>query len=566
MRWFGAIFFFVGVALYSMQALAPLAFTLCSSFFAMLCLLTVSTSPVDELDMDYEMSSHPGLRNLIGLTCIVASLGSFFAKNVFFGAPLAIPGLLLIFGGRHVYGEHLPPKVFFLRPTTIFSVFVFFFLVPDPAFQLWGTIYYVLLMSLFMMYWLKQQRLYKTGGISKGWHPTLGCWLCCYAANAVRGSFNVAYYGLYGALLKDNVFKPYEVGKGVFWLAPFVLLLWFGRRRVFNFMLRRFDLENLEADGVFLASLFLDSDATKIGGKYWIHYSLLKQCYPLLVNDMPAASSTVTSNHGKHWLPAVVVDQTPDGKRVKVELLHLPGSRVEILRVRKESLEEVLAESEVRCVEWGKLTYEAVCPDLSDMEGVSPVKMKQKMRENYSLSRPLKEGEKIDFFVCHSWRDNATSKWKVLSALAASFTQRTGRYPTFWFDRFCMDSNRCANSLKGLCVYVTSCNSMVALCGVTFPGRLWCAWELFAIMAFHNEEYLMSRLIVLPLDVPISQWGETNAPQSQALESLLRFDIKDAHCYDPNDELRLKSIIECVGLQDFHEKFHRMTAGIISRR
>ena len=44
-------------------------------------------------------------------------------------------------------------------------------------------------------------------------------------------------------------------------------------------------------------------------------------------------------------------------------------------------------------------------------------------------------GEKIDFFMSHSWHDDATAKWKALTLFVQHFMFKHRREPTFWLDK-----------------------------------------------------------------------------------------------------------------------------------
>ena len=45
-------------------------------------------------------------------------------------------------------------------------------------------------------------------------------------------------------------------------------------------------------------------------------------------------------------------------------------------------------------------------------------------RDNFQLSRPVRKGETIDFFVSHSWSDNPARKWRALQVVADEFFRR----------------------------------------------------------------------------------------------------------------------------------------------
>ena len=53
----------------------------------------------------------------------------------------------------------------------------------------------------------------------------------------------------------------------------------------------------------------------------------------------------------------------------------------------------------------------------------------------YDLSRPLRAGETIDFFMSHSWKDDPVAKHAALEEIASDFHRKNGRHPTFWLDK-----------------------------------------------------------------------------------------------------------------------------------
>ncbi len=99
-------------------------------------------------------------------------------------------------------------------------------------------------------------------------------------------------------------------------------------------------------------------------------------------------------------------------------------------------------------------------------------------QEDYALSVPCELGA-IDFFVSHSWSDDADAKFAHLSAVAAEFQQEHGREPIFWLDKVCIDQGNIAKALRCLPVFVFSCNRLLVLVGTTYSTRLWCVWELY---------------------------------------------------------------------------------------
>uniref|UniRef100_A0A7S2BVR7 TIR domain-containing protein n=1 Tax=Octactis speculum TaxID=3111310 RepID=A0A7S2BVR7_9STRA len=176
---------------------------------------------------------------------------------------------------------------------------------------------------------------------------------------------------------------------------------------------------------------------------------------------------------------------------------------------------------------------------------------KQNANEFYDLSRPLEPGERIDLFISHSWSDDNTTKWLHLSQLAEKFHAQNSRYPTFWLDKFCLRINNGdpTEALRGLCACIFACNRLVALCGMTFPSRLWCAWEVFVMTAFQHKSEAIARveLILLISDDDVD-----------VREAFRIFDVATTKCYSPMDQHRLMRIIDAVGRSDFNDKIRKM--------
>ena len=114
----------------------------------------------------------------------------------------------------------------------------------------------------------------------------------------------------------------------------------------------------------------------------------------------------------------------------------------------------------LRCIDWSNITYELMSQSTGDLV-------------TYCLSRPMKKGETIDFFMSHSWYDNSEVKWAELSAFVNEFIHKYGREPTFWLDKVCIDQDNIGDGLKVLPVIVMACKKMLVLCGPTYPARLW---------------------------------------------------------------------------------------------
>ena len=113
------------------------------------------------------------------------------------------------------------------------------------------------------------------------------------------------------------------------------------------------------------------------------------------------------------------------------------------------------AQNGLRCINWEQIDLAL----LSESMGSS---------DSYALSRPVRHGETIDFFLSHSWHDDAQIKFDALSLFAEEFVARNGRSPTFWLDKTCIDQDNIGDGLKVLPVNVMACRKMLVLCGSTY--------------------------------------------------------------------------------------------------
>jgi hypothetical protein len=90
------------------------------------------------------------------------------------------------------------------------------------------------------------------------------------------------------------------------------------------------------------------------------------------------------------------------------------------------------ARKNLRCIDWKDISIDMFTSSVRDVDAKSC----------YSYSRPVKDKERIDYFISHSWSDCGEAKYKCLSKIAEEYSQNHfGKYPTFWFDKVCIDQN-----------------------------------------------------------------------------------------------------------------------------
>ena len=196
--------------------------------------------------------------------------------------------------------------------------------------------------------------------------------------------------------------------------------------------------------------------------------------------------------------------------------------------------------------------------------------------ESRKLAKKCKSGE-IDWFVSHSWRDDAKLKWAALAEEADSFKAQNGRWPVIWLDKVCIDQTNITQSLKCLPVYVFACKEMLVLGGPTYLSRLWCVWEMYTRFAIasgtpnvrikefgkhqSNEQLNMpgsgsSTGSAQPnLPRSLSRLGSAGTRRRQQLPFRMQlkiFSLKShTKCYNPNEERKLMAAIR-AGLGGEH--------------
>eukprot|EP00947_MAST-08B_sp_MAST-8B-sp1_P001870 g1870.t1 len=154
----------------------------------------------------------------------------------------------------------------------------------------------------------------------------------------------------------------------------------------------------------------------------------------------------------------------------------------------------------------------------------------------------------IDYFISHSWHDNAKLKLDQLQRHSDTFFSRRKRRPRYWLDKVCIDQQNITDGLRVLVVNVMACRKVLVVCGKTYTERLWCILELFVLFAFSDDEKATLRRVEL---LPIEDEGIT---RESVLKSIAEFRLDEAHCYDPNEEARLRGVMKAVGEEKFVER------------
>ena len=185
----------------------------------------------------------------------------------------------------------------------------------------------------------------------------------------------------------------------------------------------------------------------------------------------------------------------------------------------------------------------------------------------FAKSIPVEKGD-IHFFMSHAWDDPHVKKTAALKAFMGSF----GAGHRLWFDKVCI--NMCSDveyskAIASLPVCVGYCKQLLVLLGPNYLQRLWCVWEVHSLFAYCIKELAVERVVVLWVDADKEAkkedagWGKAvevgatpkkswTTPDTLGRE-VAEWTLDDAHCFDPNEELKLRRAMVAIGPDRFAE-------------
>jgi len=343
--------------------------------------------------------------------------------------------------------------------------------------------------------------------------------------------------------------------------VPVIIVTVLTRERVYCIMARRFELDpdRLKKDGAFMAEL-VSCKTAELGSSWWIKRDALGRSF--------SAEDTRfdSSNARRFWVKGEIVEIDAISFKVKVDLEYdrsdwsIDGNSIGDKIPNTGTNDIIIVEDSFACNSMARneLLHWAQCNlrffDWQDFREDllirSPRELKHEDKDFiFNLSRPLPEGQKIDFFMSHSWSDDAELKIKALNAFASDFERREKRLPTLWFDKVCIDQRCPDRSLQVLPVNIQQCKQLLLVLGHTYFERIWCVWELYTLFSFCREDLAVERIEILPLD-----------PDLNVIDMLESFDIEKSHCFNPNEEAKLRRIISHVGSKRFNSCIHKLAA------
>ena len=250
------------------------------------------------------------------------------------------------------------------------------------------------------------------------------------------------------------------------------------------------------------------------------------QTFEVTYRNKDRVKETVIVEHGIIQTNDVNLERMRELEAMNGENVDL--STVELLDIAKKSL---------MCIEGDRLVRSDFEASVRD-PGVTEVSKSRHLHDEY---------ERIDFFISHAWCDSPDEKFKHVEAIIANFRKAKDRFPTMWFDKHCFDQDNLTESLKVLAIYLLSCEKILILCGPGYALRLWCVWEIFTLFAVVSEEVALQRIHLIT-------FGDDKIHRDGVLESLCTFKLDQAHCFDPNEEFRLKAVIGAVGVEVFEHR------------
>jgi len=534
-----------------------------------LTIVVVSVCPTEELDIDIFIASRPGLSIRFAMLPLVT--GGLRALEIPFPRWISVAaGLTLVVQGCSCCcsgcrcGKAMRRWLQSLSFCALMELWYFDVIVSSTVNEIaldesgaWTSIWLAIHAALIVLVslWLrcrrmtqKTERFYVSSYLCLSWN---GSYFACRAVDLALD------YKEWEEGRQEDIAIVSALGFSFLIVLPMVFAVLFGKRHLFqkiSFWLDHSRGRRLQ-DGAFMAML-LDSYVVEVGQPWWLSDTELAELQQQngpsnLPKEAPSlsapSSSSVSADFDKPrpgFAKGLVVRVFEDGTSFQVKCrLDKHGESEHLVKVTRG--QEVLpwpellkmGRKKLRCVEWAAL---------------SPEVMAQNGTAGFSLSRPTGRGELIDYFVSHSWSDKAPRKWRAMQLVVDEFYKKNGRYPTFWIDKFCIDQNELADGLRVLPVNVMSCRKMLCLSGKTYHKRLWCAWELCVLLSFMSMEMALKQMVVLALS-------------ESALQQLTVFDCSTARCYNPNEEFRLRRVIEAIGKQRFEIKIRALGQLLLDR-
>ena len=170
-----------------------------------------------------------------------------------------------------------------------------------------------------------------------------------------------------------------------------------------------------------------------------------------------------------------------------------------------------------------------------------------------------KDAARIDHFISHSWEDSSVA---IRDAKIAVFERLDNVARDIWFDAACLRNSSTDKNLSfaTLPISVGSCKKLLVLLSPSYLKRLWCVLELQTVFAFSIPEISVSHIVVCKIDGDL-----TDAASFE--ETLKKWSLNDAHCFDPNEEFKMRLVAYAIGEERFLDAVRSLSeCGILQER
>ena len=269
---------------------------------------------------------------------------------------------------------------------------------------------------LFLWWRLQRKRFDKSYG-RFGADPTLLVFQMLYGLCLMRSSENVIH-GFSLASTSYGTAGMLTVFAGFLQAFPPLLVYVIGRQRVFTFMATRFERAHAVHDGAFIAQL-LDTAVACEGDTWWVHRDAPNTSFDQFDPRRNWQQGVVETVRGDEMV-VVVPAELEERRQLRSSLSfsgnkkhqthrltralsgkvapELPPTRHNIkLGNSGMAADELMSKavSELRCIEWSNFSRELLTSSISAGSGVTSTDL-------FKLSRPVKPGEQVDFFMSHS--------------------------------------------------------------------------------------------------------------------------------------------------------------------
>ena len=251
--------------------------------------------------------------------------------------------------------------------------------------------------------------------------------------------------------------------------------------------------------------------------------------------------------------------------------------------------------------------------DFTNLFTVSPRDLYNDQMKEEAFAKSCKqyvscEANKLNYFMSHSWSDDGVLKAeKIVEFLKTKKRKRAAdknrKKPrdylksfatsmdifddiensfaitekintkgeiSLWFDKVCIDQKSPQDTLAVLPINVELCKKLLVLMSESYLRRLWCVWELFTLFLFCQKEIAVERLEIIPLFKDGITDNDNDNENELKKWKLLRDNLNNnilngAHCFDPNEELKLRIIMYAIG-EDSLEVIHEEIKYVVEKK